>query len=62
MLGVSLLPFANRKITLEVNRCQSKATKGKQKELIKKKKKTWLEYLSAYCTKKNIDQTNKMQG
>lgn len=61
MLGVSLLPLANRKITLEVNRCQSKATKGKQKELIKKKK-TWLEYLSAYYTKKNIDQTNKMQG
>lgn len=60
MLGVSLLPLANRKITLEVNRCQSKATKGKQKELIKKK--TWLEYLSAYCTKKDIDQTNKMQG
>ena len=60
MLGVSLLPLANGKITLEVNRCQSKATKGKQKELIKKK--TWLEYLSAYYTKKNIDQTNKMQG
>lgn len=58
MLGVSLLPLANRKITLEVNRCQSKATKEKQKELIK----IWLEYLSAYYIEKNIDQTNKMQG
>lgn len=58
MFGVSLLPLANRKITLEVNRCQSKATKEKQKELIK----TWLEYLSAYYIEKNIDQTNKMQG
>jgi hypothetical protein len=35
MLGVSFLPLANRKITLEVNRCQSKVTKEKQEKLIK---------------------------
>jgi hypothetical protein len=48
MLGVSLLPLANRKITLEVNRCQSKLQKKGKKNL----KKIWLEYLSAYHTEK----------
>lgn len=35
MPGVSLPPLANRKITLEMSRCQSKNTKEKPKKLIK---------------------------